>query len=64
MKILSITIIVVLSIIAFFHITIIFEKLRSHEEGDFTVGLFLIPVVALYPLAFRFLNDKINKKED
>jgi hypothetical protein len=63
MKFVSILIIIILSIIAFFHITYIFEKFRSDEEGDFTVGLFLIPVIALYPLIFRFLNDKINKKE-
>jgi hypothetical protein len=64
MRLKSLAILLVLSIFAFFHISYIFEKFRSNAEGDFTTALFLIPVVALYPLVFRFLNDKINKKED
>ena len=64
MQLKSLAIIVVLSVLAFFHISFMFEKFRSDDEGDFTTALFLIPVIALYPLIFRYVNDRIIKKDE
>ena len=61
MPIKSILLIVALAILAFFHISFMFEMLRAPSDTKVMIGVMLIPLILVYPLAFKYFNNKIKE---